>query len=159
VESTALASQSTPQAIVETPPTNLPNQPLSALMLYQFLLGDIALQRGMPELSAQAYLELAKASRDPRVARRAAQIGVEAHTYDRALDALKLWQELEPLSPQASQMQLALLLGSGRLVEATPQLRDLLAKPGANQGLILCKRMHFCNALKTNTQHSFGCKK
>ena len=135
-EDAAPASQSTPPAIVETPAANLPNQPLSASMLYQFLLGDIALQRGMPELSAQAYLELAKTSRDPRVARRAAQIGVEAHTYDRALDALKLWQELEPLSPQASQMQLALLLSSGRLAEATPQLRDLLAKPGANQGLI-----------------------
>lgn len=136
VENAALSNQSTLQTNIEQSAANLPNQPLTALMLYQFLLGDIALQRGMSELSAQAYLELAKSSRDPRVARRAAQIGVEAHTYDRALDALKLWQELEPLSPQANQMELALLLGTGRLVEATPQLRDLLAKPGANQGMI-----------------------
>jgi tetratricopeptide (TPR) repeat protein len=136
IESVPHTVPSVPQAIVETPAPNLPNQPLSALMLYQFLLGDIAVQRGMPELGAQAYLELAHASRDPRVARRAAQIAIEAHTYDRALNALKLWQELEPLAPQATQMQMTLLVGSGRLAEATPQLRDLLNKTGTNQGLV-----------------------
>lgn len=115
---------------------SLPNQELSALMLYQFLLGDIAMQRGMPGLGAQAYFELAQSTRDPRVARRAAQLAIEARIYERASDAIKLWQELEPSAPQAMQMQLALLLGSGRLDEATPLFRDLLAKVDANQGLI-----------------------
>ncbi|MFM2397774.1 MAG: hypothetical protein RLZZ144_1024 [Pseudomonadota bacterium] len=136
IESPTRANPTETQANVEAPAPNLPNQPLSALMLYQFLLGDIALQRGMPELGAQAYLELAQSSRDPRVARRAAQISIEAHTYDRALDALKLWQELEPLAPQATQMQMTLLLGSGRLAEATPQLQALLNKAGTNQGMV-----------------------
>ena len=115
---------------------NLPKQDLTEVMLYQFLLGDIATQRGMPELGAKAYSELAKTSRDPRVAKRAAQLAVEAHNYDQALVALKLWQELEPATPQATQMQLTLLLSGGRLEEATPLLRSLLKNEPGKVGLL-----------------------
>ena len=47
---------------------------LSEPTLYDFLLGEIALQRGDYALAAKTYLELARMTRDPRVARRAVEV-------------------------------------------------------------------------------------
>jgi tetratricopeptide (TPR) repeat protein len=114
------------EQIVETPKLDLPNAVLTDRLLYEFLLGDIAAQRGKPELAAQAYLDLAKNTRDPRVARRAAQLAYEARQLEVAVEAFKLWQELEPSSPLAKQMLLSLLLSGGKLQEAKPHLETIL---------------------------------
>src|SRR5438034_10903426 len=52
----------------------LPNQELTENLLYEFLLAEIAVQRGNAALSAQAYVDLAKRTRDPRIARRATEV-------------------------------------------------------------------------------------
>lgn len=78
------------EQIVEPPKLDLPAVALTDRLLYEFLLGDIAAQRGRPELAAQAYLDLAKTTRDPRVARRAAQLTFEAHQYDQSVEAFIL---------------------------------------------------------------------
>lgn len=122
------------EKISESPKLDLPNVPLTDRLVYEFLLGDIAAQRGRPELAAQAYLDLAKTTRDPRVARRAAQLAYEARQLETALEAFKLWQELEPSSPLAKQMLLSLLLSGGKLQEARPQLETLLRADPANAG-------------------------
>ena len=126
--------QSNLEQIVETPKLNLPNVELTDHLLYEFLLGDIAMQRSKPELAAQAYLDLAKTTRDPRVARRAAQLAYESRQYDIAVEAFKLWQELEPSSPLAKQMLLSLLLSGGKLQEARPTLDAVLKADPANAG-------------------------
>src|SRR5512135_1192151 len=95
----APAGKANLEQIVEAPKLDLPNVALTDHLLYEFLLGDIAAQRDKPELAAQAYLDLARTTRDPRVARRAAQLAYEARQYDTALEAFKLWEELEPSSP------------------------------------------------------------
>ncbi len=105
----------------------LPNVALDDRMLFEFLLGDIAAQRGRPEVAVQAYLELARTTRDPRVARRAAQLAFESHRFDVSLEAFQLWQELEPDAPLARQMLVSLLLSGGRLQEARPHVEKLLA--------------------------------
>lgn len=107
---------------------------LTDRLLYEFLLGDIAAQRGRPELAAQAYLDLAKTTRDPRVARRAAQLTFEAHQYDQSVEALRLWQELEPESPLARQMLVSILLAGGKLQEARAPAAALLAADPAHAG-------------------------
>lgn len=122
------------EQIVEAPKPVLPNVALTDHMLYEFLLGDIAAQRGKPELAAQAYLDLAKTTRDPRVARRAAQLAYEARQYDTAVEAFKLWEELEPAAPLAKQMLLSLLLSGGKLQEASPILKDVLQADLENAG-------------------------
>jgi tetratricopeptide (TPR) repeat protein len=122
------------EQIAETPKLNLPNVVLTDRLLYEFLLGDIAVQRDKPELAAQAYLDLAKTTRDPRVARRAAQLSYEARQFDTAVEAFKLWQELEPSSPLAKQMLLSLLLSGGKLQEARPYLDAVLQADPANAG-------------------------
>ena len=113
---------------------NLPNVALNGDMLYEFLLGDIALQRGRPEMAAQAYLDLAKTTRDPRVARRAAQLAFESRQMDKSLEAFGLWQELEPSAPLANQMLLSLFLSSGKYQEARPQVAQMLAAAPKSPG-------------------------
>ncbi|MFA6119996.1 MAG: tetratricopeptide repeat protein [Sideroxydans sp.] len=122
------------EQIVEPAKLDLPNVALTDRLLYEFLLGDIAAQRGRPELAAQAYLDLAKSTRDPRVARRAAQLTFEAHQYDQSVEAFKLWQQLEPTSPLAKQMLVSLLLSGGKLKEAQPHVTELLASDPQNIG-------------------------
>jgi len=52
----------------------LPNQELSTDVLYRFLMGEIAGQRGRLDVATQAYVEMARKTRDPTgmPARRAA---------------------------------------------------------------------------------------
>lgn len=114
----------------------LPNVALDERVLYEFLLGDIALQRGRPELAAQAYWDLAKTTRDPRVARRAAQLAFESRQMDKSLEAFTLWQELEPSAPLAKQMLVSLLLSGGKLQEARPHVEGWLAADPKNTGHI-----------------------
>ena len=107
----------------------LPKQELTGQILYQFLLAEIAAQRGQFGLSSDAYLDLARMTRDPRIVRRAVEIAIHARQYDAALEAARLWLTLEPESQQARQMLSTLLLASGRVEELAGNLaRDLAAE-------------------------------
>jgi tetratricopeptide (TPR) repeat protein len=112
------------------PPLNLPNMELSGGMLYEFLLAEVALQRGNVGLSAQAYVDLAKKTRDPRVAKRATEIALYARMADVATESARLWLETEPQSPQALQTLTGLLVSANRLDEARPYLKSLLVSGG-----------------------------
>jgi Flp pilus assembly protein TadD len=114
------------------PPAAPPAAELNEPTLYEFLLGEIALQRGDPELAAQTYLELARRTGDARVARRAVEIANQARLQDLALEAARTWQKLEPQSPQAVQVVAALLVAAKRVDEAEPYLQKLLAGEGVN---------------------------
>src|SRR5262245_38414123 len=103
---------------------------LNEPMLYEFLLGEIALQRGDHALAAQTFLDLARRTGDPRVARRAVEIANQARLNELALDAARTWQELDPGSPQALQVLAALLVANKRAEEALPHLEKLLASEG-----------------------------
>jgi tetratricopeptide (TPR) repeat protein len=116
----------------------LPKQELTGQILYQFLLAEMAAQRGQFALSAGAYLDLATSTRDPRIVRRAAEVAFHARQYDSALEAARLWLSLEPDSQQARQMLSTLLLASGRIGELAGSLaRDLAAEaPRVGDALI-----------------------
>ena len=111
----------------------LPNQELTSQSLYQYLVGEVALQRNQPELAADALLDLAKNSRDPRLAKRATEAAVQGRQAIQAANAAELWQSLEPDSPQATQAAAALLLNSGRLSESRPYLEKILAGEGESR--------------------------
>jgi len=113
-------------AAAKTEPA-LPDIELTDDLLYEFLLGEVAFQRGHGNLAAQTYLDLAQETRDPRVAQRAAQVALRARDMDKATEAFKLWLELEPDSEVAKQMLSTLLLTGGKLEEAQPYLKELLA--------------------------------
>ncbi|MBZ0104597.1 MAG: tetratricopeptide repeat protein [Sulfuricella denitrificans] len=105
----------------------LPNQELTAQLLYQYLIGEVALQRGQPELAAEALLDMAKQTQDPRLAKRATETAIQGRQVDQAGDAASLWQSLDPNSPQAAQAAAVLLINSGRLNKARPYLEKLIS--------------------------------
>lgn len=112
----------------------LPKLELTRQLLYQFLLAEIASQRGEWTVASQAYLDLAKKTRDPRIASRATEIALYARRSSEALEAAQLWLELDPEAERARQTVAALLVAGGRLEEARPHLRQLLADEGDNIG-------------------------
>lgn len=112
----------------------LPAQELTPQILYQALLAEIAGQRGNLSLSVSAYLDLAKSTHDPRIARRAAEIALHNRDLDSALQAGRLWVEDDPESPQARQMLAGLLISANRLDELQPHVAKLLAQEGEGIG-------------------------
>lgn len=129
-QSVALAQSAAPAAVpTAAPAPALPAQDLTGSMLYEFLLGEIAGQRGEPELAAQTYLALARRTRDPRVARRAMELAGAARMQALALEAAMLWHDIEPASSRALQTVTALLIGARRLDDAEPYLAKLIAAP------------------------------
>lgn len=112
----------------------LPAQELTEPLLYELLLAEIALQRGDAALAAKTYLELARRTRDPRVARRAAEVASNARAPQLALEAARIWHDAEPESMQALQTLTALLVRGRRVEEAEPYLATLLARDGAATG-------------------------
>jgi tetratricopeptide (TPR) repeat protein len=105
---------------------------LSEPTLYEFLLGEIALQRGDLPLAASTYLDLARRTRDPRVARRAVEVANQAKETALALDAARLWNELEP-SVHALQVLAATLVAAKRVEEAGPVIEKLFSADGVNR--------------------------
>jgi tetratricopeptide (TPR) repeat protein len=105
---------------------------LSERMLYDLLLGEIALQRGDAALAAKTFGDLARRTRDLRVVRRAVEVANQARLPDLAVDAAKLWYELEPASQQTLQVLAALLITAKRVDEAQPYLEKLLEGEGVN---------------------------
>ena len=96
--------------------------------VYKYLLGEIAGQRGDVVLASQLFLDLAKQTRDPRLAERAARTAAYARQPGLALQASNLWAELDPNSLEAQQAASQLLIASGNLKEAKPHIKMLLVK-------------------------------
>jgi tetratricopeptide (TPR) repeat protein len=109
------------------------SEDLSEPTLYDFLLGEIALQRGDLPLAAKTYLELARRTRDARVARRAVEVANQAKQPELALDAARLWHELEPASAHALQVLAVTLVAAKRVDEAAPVLEKLLSAEGVSR--------------------------
>lgn len=106
---------------------NLPKQELTAPILFDFLVGETALQRGNLDIAVSRYVKLAKATRDPRIAKRATEIALHAGNPFAAEQAAAMWVELEPDSTDARQTIAALLVNMGNLDAARPHLEKLLA--------------------------------
>jgi hypothetical protein len=104
---------------------------LTPEVLYRILVGDIAMQRGDAALAARAYFEAARDARDPVLARRATEIALFARQRSLALEAAKLWQQLDPQAERARQMVASLAIaGAGSDLKA--ELQRVLIEAAAN---------------------------
>ena len=108
----------------------LPDAQLSQELLFKFLMSEIAAQRGDLQLAAQGYLDMAKSTRDPRLAKRATEIAAYGRLQNQALEAARLWLDLDKNNPQARQTLAALLVSSNKLSEAKPLLEALITADG-----------------------------
>ena len=105
------------QAPAYTP--SLPSQELTGKIIYQLLLAEIAVQRGRLNVAMATYLDVAKSTKDPRVAQRATEIAIyarqphqrnlapgvsEAVGFERAVEVL------QNLAPTLAECQVTLAL-------------------------------------------------
>lgn len=137
-EAAAPAAAPAPAAAAEA---DLPKQDLSEAVLYEYLLAEIAGQRGALGLSAQAYADLARQTRDPRIAKRAAEVALYARMPAAAIDAARIWYETEPSSMQALQALTSLLIGAKREEEALPYLQKLLQGDNSGDAFLQLNRL------------------
>ena len=115
------------QALAAKAPERLPNEELTEPILFGLLLGEIAAQRGDSALAAKTYIELAKRTRDPRIARRAVEIANYARMPKLALEAAMLWHQVDPGSAAALQMVTMYLVADRHVDQAEPYLEKLIS--------------------------------
>jgi tetratricopeptide (TPR) repeat protein len=137
----SLESSAKPAAVkprvVTLPPVatpSLPKMELSQSILFRLLLADIALQRGQSNVAVQAFLELARETRDPRIAQRATEAAWNARFIGAAIEAAGIWLAADAQSQQARQVLAALLINQSRLADAQPHLEKSLAADKENAG-------------------------
>ncbi len=104
-----------------------PRIPLSEYLLYKLLLAEIAGHRGMLDTSIEYYLDLARHTRDHRIAERTARIAVYARDDAAALAAARLWVELDPRNPDPHQVLAIMKLRAGDLEQSAEHLQDIFA--------------------------------
>jgi len=126
------AQAATPQAM--RPHPALPPMELTEQVMFKMMLAEVAVQRGQPQIAVPAYLDLARETRDPRVAQRATEVAWNARMVSAALEAAGLWLQTDPESTQARQILAALLVNQSQLDEARPHLEKWLAADPANIG-------------------------
>ena len=124
------------RALEEDAEARLPAVPLTDELLFQFLVAEIAGQRGALNLAKEGYLELARKTRDPRVVRRAAEVALYGRDHETALELARLWFELEPESGRAQQTLVVMLIAQGKVDEAAPHLEKMLNTPEPGAGFM-----------------------
>ena len=96
--------------------------------MFRYLAAEIAGQRGELGISSRLFYDLAKATRDPRLAERAAKVALYSQIPGIAVEATKLWVELNPDSVEAQQASTQMSVMTGNLGAAKPYLQKLLTK-------------------------------
>lgn len=104
-----------------------PSPALTGEFVYKYLIGEIAGQRGQFDLASALFLDLAQTNQDSRLAERAAKTAVMGNDGRTAIDAANLWSQLDPGSTEAHQALTQMLINTGKLNEAKPHLKALLA--------------------------------
>ncbi|WP_211462608.1 tetratricopeptide repeat protein [Collimonas silvisoli] len=123
---------------VKPPEEHLPSVALTKEILFKVLSSEIAYQRGNWQSAYVTLLGAAQQTRDPRLARRAAEMALSAKQANEALVAIRLWRELAPDSEEATQYYLGFIMLSNNLAEARPILeKRLLDAPPQARGVMM----------------------
>ncbi|MDY7577851.1 tetratricopeptide repeat protein [Herbaspirillum sp. RTI4] len=106
----------------------LPNVDLNEDILFKIMTSEIAFQRGQWQAAFATLMSTAKQTRDPRLARRAAEMAIAVRSPREALAAVHLWTQLAPHSSEAQQNYLGLIMLNDNLADMEPilvqQLKD-----------------------------------
>jgi tetratricopeptide (TPR) repeat protein len=94
--------------------------------IYRYLVSEVALQRHQLGTSTRIMYDLAAKTSNTTLAERATQIAVASHNVPWALQASKLWLDLNPNSEEARQTFAQMNLLSGNLKAALPYVSKLL---------------------------------
>ena len=119
--------------------------------VFKYLAAEVAGQRGELGLSTKLFFDLAKSSRDVRLAERAAKVAMYSKNAQVALETAKLWLELDANSTEAQQAATQLYVINGDLNAAKPLLQKLLEKEDTRaNGFLYLNSLLSHQANKTN---------
>ncbi len=119
--------------------------------VFKYLAAEVAGQRGELGLSTKLFFDLAKSSRDVRLAERAAKVAMYSKNAQVALETAKLWLELDANSTEAQQAATQLYVINGDLNAAKPLLQKLLEKEDTRAtGFLYLNSLLSHQANKTN---------
>lgn len=110
----------------------LPGLELDQELLYQILTAEFAVKRGYYDIAVETYLQLAVATRDPRLAKDAARVAIFSRDDSRALEAAKLWVELDGKNLEARQAITAAYIRNGNPEAALEHMESVLALSSAD---------------------------
>lgn len=116
----------------------LPKIELTSSMLNQLLKAEFAFRKGDWQGPYLTMLSLAQQTRDPRLARRAAEMAVTARQADDTLAAVRLWRELDPQSDEATQYFVGMVVTSDNIADVEPIFVERLKEaPADKRGVLL----------------------
>lgn len=119
---------------LEEPTVALPDVALTSNLLYEILLTDIASQRGQTDVAVDGSLDLARKTRDPRLAMRAAHLAIESGQMDKAIEALRIWQQIDPNSQTVSRLLSSALLRNGMIDQSRQEFEKVLKAEDGHTG-------------------------
>jgi tetratricopeptide (TPR) repeat protein len=113
------------QATVKINPLEI-TTPIDKEPVYQLMVAEMAVNRGMTETAVKNYLELAMTLDDPKIAERAVRIAVYGQDMDAARKAAERWIELDPTQTEARQIVASLFIREGNAEQAFQYLDSIL---------------------------------
>jgi tetratricopeptide (TPR) repeat protein len=138
------AAAAAPPAASPSPPAvvsgddAIPEVPITGALLYQLMAAELAAQQGELGAAYSLYLKLARETRDPRLARRAAELALQGRALSQSIEAAELWRSLAPGSREASQALAMLYATGGRYADAFP-IYESEVKSGGSPALELSR--------------------
>jgi tetratricopeptide (TPR) repeat protein len=116
----------------------LPKVPLTSTLLNQLLRAEFAFRKGDWQGPYLTMMSLAQQTRDPRLARRAAEMALAARQPEDTLAAVRQWRQLDPQSDEATQYYLGMVILSDNISDAEEIFRKRLESAPANvRGVVL----------------------
>lgn len=126
-----LATPAQAQSAAPAAPAAAASAPVSSALdqrlLYQLLVGEMALNSGDAGSAYELLLDAARRSRDEGLFRRAVDIALQSRAGEQALAATGAWRLSSPASADALRMQLQILLLLNRADAVGEPLKALLA--------------------------------
>ena len=134
----------------------LPNNALTGDLLFRITKAELEFKQGQWQGPYVTMLALAQQTRDPRLARRAAEMALAAKQGQEALAAIRLWRQLAPESDEATQYYLGFAVVNDDLSDAEAIFAQRLkVAPAAARGLAMFQMQQFLLRAKDKTA-AFG---
>jgi Flp pilus assembly protein TadD len=126
------------KAELEAEQARLPKVELTSTLLNQLLRAEFAFRAGDWQGPYLTMMSLAQQTRDPRLARRAAEMALAARQPEDTLAAVRQWRQLDPQSDEATQYYLGMVILSDNISDAEEIFRKRLeGAPAGVRGIVL----------------------
>jgi len=131
-------------ADVPRPDEKLPAVSLTSDLFYKLTKAELDFKHGQWQGAYVSMMMLAQQTRDPRLARRSAEMALAAKQGNEALAAIRLWRELAPDSDEAVQYFLGFSVLGDDLAESEQVFAQRLkAAPVQARGLVMFQMQQY----------------